>query len=93
MRQHERKYGRKCIENDGGGFTSYVGTIAKMSPRASYWWDFLMPDEVINSEKSPIHVDLQYKIAEAMTMGAVHGRALREAAAAGINYEPCDGEC
>lgn len=88
MRQHERKYGRKCLENDGGGFTAYVGTIAAMSPRASYWWEFLMPDEVINSEKSPIHIDILEKIGEARTMGMIQGQERREAAASGINYEP-----
>ena len=88
MRQHERKNGRKCLENDGNGFTAYVGTIAKMAPCVSYWWDFVMPDEVINSEKSPIHMDILEKIGEARTMGMIQGKARREAAAAGINYEP-----
>ena len=88
MRQHEREFGKKCVENDCGGFTAYVGTISVMSPCTTYWWDFIMPDEVINSKKSPIHIDILEKIGEARTMGMIQGRARREAAAAGINYEP-----
>lgn len=90
MRRRERMRGKKCLDNDNCGFTSYVGTIADMSPRAHYWWDVVIPDEAINSESPPIYQEILDKVAEAMLMGAVEGRARREAAAAGINFEPDD---
>lgn len=88
MRRRERMRGKKCLDNDNCGFTSYVGTIADMSPRAHYWWDVVMTDEAINSDSPPIYMGILEKIAEARTMGIVYGREMREAKAAGVPYDP-----
>lgn len=88
MRRRERVRGKKCLDNESGGFTSYVGPADDISPRAHYWWDVVMTDEAINSESPPIYQDILDRIAEAMLLGSVDGRAMREAAASGINYEP-----
>lgn len=88
MKRRERNLGKKCIENENfGGFLAYVGDFENKSPRAHYWWEVVMTDEAINSESPPIYQDILDRIAEAMLMGAVEGKAMREAAAAGINYE------
>ena len=91
MKRHEGMRGKECLDNDVcGGFTAYVGTVDDMSPRTHYWWQVVMTDEAINSESTPIYQDILDKCAEAMLIGAVEGKARREAAAAGINYEPGD---
>lgn len=92
MQRREQMRGKNCADNyNCGGFLAYVGDFENKSPRAHYWWEIVITDEAINSESPPIYMDLQVKMGEVMIMGAVHGRAMREAAAAGINYEPDEG--
>lgn len=88
MKRREEMRGKQCHDNESCGFTSYVGTTEDMSPRAHYWWDVAMSDEAINSESPPILQEILDKFAEAMLIGAVEGKARREAAASGINFEP-----
>ena len=79
----------KMKENKGGGFTAYtrkrIGKKMEMAPEYHYWFETVMDED---------HPDLDdailTRIAEAMIMGGLEGRARREAIAAGIEFE--DGE-
>lgn len=94
LRKHEERYGKRCSQNKHGGFNAYTGTEGRSDfhLRATYWSEEIMPDEVFNRDDSPLSEDLWVSISLAMVRGAISGRARREAAEAGINFEPGDVE-
>lgn len=92
IRRYEEKNGKRCVENGHGGFSAYTGTFDKPQLRAVYWSEEIMTDAEINSADSPISEDIAISVGIAKYRGAVTGRAMREAAAAGLNFEPGDGE-
>lgn len=89
LAEQSRQNGLKVTENKGGGFTAYtrkrIGKKMAMAPEYHYWFETVMDED---------HPDLDdailTRIAEAMIMGGLEGRARREAIAAGIEFE--DGE-
>ena len=89
----ERLYGLKIRENDGGGFTAYTrrrDPATKkmvMYPVIHYWFETVMAD--IHPK---LDVAIQDKIAEAMIMGGLKGKAMREAVASGIEFEEDEDE-
>ena len=92
LKQHERKYGKQVADDKNGGFIAYTGPANAPTLRAAYWAEEIMPDEAFNREDTPLSEDLWVSISLAMVRGAISGRAKREAAAAGLNFEPGDGE-
>jgi hypothetical protein len=86
LAEQSRQHGLKVTENRGGGFTAYtrkrVGKKMTMAPEYHYWFETVMDEE---------HPDLDdailTRLAEAMIMGGLEGRARREAMAAGIDFE------
>lgn len=92
LKQHEKKYGKRCVENIHGGFNAYTGTIEEPNLRAVYWSEEIMTDAEINSDNSPIREDVAIDIGIAMSWASVTYRAKREAASAGINFEAGDAE-
>lgn len=84
-----RRAGWKVRENSGGGFTTYVrkrvGKKLEMAPAVHYWFETVMAEE--NPELDDI---ILTRLAEAMILGGLEGRARREAMAAGIEFEEGD---
>lgn len=82
----DRKNGYRTRENKCGGFTSYtrkrVGNKPTMVPQVHYWFETVM------GEEPDLDEEILTRIAEAMILGAIDGRAKREAINAGIEFEP-----
>lgn len=91
-KKEEQTRGRQTTQNGNDGFFAHVGDPNLNGVRSVYWAETIMPDEVINSENPPIYAEILDSLAYAMGRGGVTGRAMREAAAAGINFEPGDAE-
>ncbi len=92
LADQERQFGTKISENDGGGFTGYIRrrnpATKKMSmvPIVHYWFETVMGDE------PDIDDAILVQIAEAMIMGGLKGRAMREAIVSGIEFEEDEDE-
>ena len=92
IRRYEEKNGKRCVENGHGGFSAYTGTFDKPQLRAVYWSEEIMTDAEINSDDSPISEAVAIDIGIVMSWVWAEQRAKREAAAAGITFEPGAGE-
>ena len=58
----------------------------------AYWCDFVMTDEGINAERVKIFAPIKDAMAEAMIIGALVGKARRDAAAYGQPLEQGDNQ-
>lgn len=93
LKQHEKKYGKRCVENIHGGFNAYTGSIDEPNLRAVYWSEEIMTDAEINSDDSPINEAILIDIGIARSWVFFDQKAKREAAESGINFEAGDAEC
>lgn len=92
IRRYEEKNGKRCVENGHGGFSAYTGSFEKPQLRAVYWSEEIMTDAEINSDESPIDEAILIDIGIARSWVFFDQKAKQEAAEAGINFEPGDGE-